>query len=517
MNKKINVWLLGAALGVGVSAVPAFAERIDKKDVPNQVLPVLQGQLPPGAKGAEYHSVERDGKKAFEVRFETADGRKTKAVVSRDGQLLEPAAGVAAPTTPPPVTPIPVPPTPVPPPALTPAPAVGSMTPDQARAELTRLRAEEDKLRVEYDGLNLQAARLVDRHNALEAAARGGDKAAVDERQRLVSLRNEIVTESRRLETQIAALDQREAQVAAAGGIQNEQVQLGSAIGTAVGDADDKDDDIHYARANRTDVPEAALRSLDKFTQGARDLWYRKEEINGKGSFGVHYVTADNKRHWASAYPSGEVRVQPKLSIYQPGKPLPPGAVPPEFPIDPSPVGAVADNTDKELRVQTITREQVPPVVLAALDQLTKGNKNIEYRRDTKGSAVSYTSHYVSPDNKRYFVNVSEAGKATGAPQLSNTQPTAVKPLKKPAGGAVTGGAPAGGGAAAGLKPLANSQVPKEVSTAFMKAAGNKAADWQFFRAGQDDFAAHFTKDGKKFEIRVDESGKVLSGPTAVQ
>ena len=529
MNRKVSVWLLGASLGMGVSVSSVLAERIDKKDVPDNVLPVLQGQLPPGAKKAEYHAGEQNGQKIFEVRFETAAGEKTKAVVSRDGKLLQPAAG--APVTPAPVTP--VPPGPLTP-SVTPAPAAPGAAPlnlpavpatlsaDEARAQLTQLRAQEDALRVQYDALDAQSAALVTQHNALEVAAKAGDPNAVAQRQRLVDQRNGIVNQQREIAQQIVQLDAQEAKVATAGKIQNEQTAVGTAIGTAAGDHDGSPTSVHYARAQRAQIPPATLTSLDKFTNGNRDLFYRSEEIDGKQSFGVHYVTPENKRFWASAYPSGEVRVQPKLSIYQPGKALPPGAVPPDFPIDPSPVGAVADNSGGDLHVQTITREQVPPAALAEIDKLTKGNKNVEYRKDTKGTAVSYTTHYVSPDNKRYFATVSDAGKVLEAPKLSNTQPTAVKAAPAAAAPVHPGAAPAtptvGKSAGSALTPLPNAEVPKAVSSAMLKATEKQGPkDWQFFKSGQD-FAAHYTgKDGKTYEIRVDDNGKVLSGPTPVK
>jgi hypothetical protein len=526
MNRKVSVWLLGASLGMGVSVSSVFAERIDKKDVPDNVLHVLQAQMPPGSKKAEYHAGEQNGQKIFELRFETPAGEKTKAVVSRDGKLLQPAAG--APVTPAPATPV----TPAPvTPAVTPAPGItplnlpavpATLTPEQARAELAQLRAQEDTLRVQYDALDAQSAALVTQHNALEPAARAGDQNAIAQRQRLDDQRNGIVTQQREIAQQIVQLDAQEAKVATAGRIQNEQTAVGSAIGTAAADHDGSPTAVHYARAQRAQIPPATLASLDKFTNGARDLFYRSEEIDGKQSYGVHYVTPENKRFWASAYPSGEVRVQPKLSIYQPGKPLPPGAVPPDFPIDPSPVGAVADNTGGDLRVQTITREQVPPAALAEIDKLTKGNKNVEYRKDTKGNVVSYTTHYVSPDNQRYFATVSDAGKLVVQPQLSNTQPTAVKaapaaaPAARPGTGAPVTPTP-GKSSGSALTPVPNAEVPKAVSSAMMKAADKQAKEWQFFKSGQD-FAAHYVgKDGMKYEIRVDDNGKVLSGPTAIK
>jgi len=143
-----------------------------------------------------------------------------------------------------------------------------------------------------------------------------------------------------------------------------------------------------------------------------------------------------------------------------------------------------------------------------------------------KGTSVSYTTHYVSPDNKRYFATVNEAGKVVAEPKLSNTQPTAVKaaPAAAPAHTAspatpAHSATPAAPSAGTKLTPVPNAEVPKAVSSAMMKATDKLGPkDWQFFRAGQDDFAAHFTgKDGQKYEIRVDDSGKVVSGPAAVK
>jgi hypothetical protein len=69
------------------------------------------------------------------------------------------------------------------------------------------------------------------------------------------------------------------------------------------------------------------------------------------------------------------------------------------------------------------------------------------------------------------------------------------------------------------LKSVDQRDVPKAVISTVLREANNQGGhDWQYFRAGQDDYVVRYTtKDNKKMETRIDNSGKVVEAPRAVR
>jgi hypothetical protein len=98
-------------------------------------------------------------------------------------------------------------------------------------------------------------------------------------------------------------------------------------------------------------------------------------------------------------------------------------------------------------------------------------------------------------------------------PHAARDQPAAGRE-PAPAAGHDT---PAASGSA--LKSIDQRDVPKAVIQTVTREANNQGGhDWQYFRAGQDDYVVRYTtKDNKKMETRIDNSGKVVDAPHAVK
>jgi len=546
---KLAVAVAGLALGLGVPAVmpPAVAraadvqaEKVGRDKLPDVVARTFDQYVPAGAKVTEYVEQNRDGKRVYVANF-TAGGQKLKLHVRGDGSLFEPsevneiarATGQPAPAVGQPLPPLagqPLPP-------LAPAVQPGAMTADQARVEIDRLRAEEAQLVAQRDQRTAQIQDLQRRTADLQPRIARGEAAAATERSQLDVEQQRLTVDRDRLSVEIARDQQRERDVAALvpGGVPGLPVApaaaplpadqiagIGAATNDRVGDAEP-----HYTRIPETDVPPEAFRALERYSANGRDRFYRREEIGGRTSYSVHYLTADNKRYWASAYPTGDVRVEPKLSIYQP-EPAAAAARTAEARRDDhrdvdagrAPAAAPAPAADNREHLAAVGRDQVPGGVLRELDKHTRGMKDVEYRRETQGDRVSYSAFYLNPQNQRYWVSVNENGTIKSEPRLSVNQPdnagdartaAAHEPAREPARNADE---------PVKYTRIGLNDVPAAARDDISRTTSG-GRDVQYMRSVRDGKTYYSTvwttRDGKKMEARFDETGRIVDGPHAAR
>lgn len=450
-NRKLTFWTLGLAIGAALPVLPASAadepkiEKIARDKVPAPVMQTFQQRLPAGADVTEYIRQERGNKHIYVVRYKQPGAKgNQKMLASSEGQfLLGPlpgdeavsdaelnraiAAAAAIPVTPiNPVTPVP-PVTPIPSPL--PPVASASLTPEQARAEIDRLEAQQNALRVDIQRADVEVQREQQRIADLDGRVRAGDAAAAAQRQQLITEENRLLVDRGQRSAEIDRIEQRQRELAVVAGLPvDEQARLAS----ATDDRDTSDKDVHYTRITEKDVPAEALRGLQRYTKGNHDFWYRRELIDNKLSYSVHYLSPENKRYWVSVLPNGQPRTEPRLSIYQPGKAAPVGAPPSRENRPGAPVPPVAaeqlfdrDRADNAAgaKFAKVSADQVPPAARTALEKLTKGQDDVQYRRDTDGTKVYYTAHYVTPkDGNRHWLTVNENGSTVTGPKLSAYQ-----------------------------------------------------------------------------------------------
>jgi len=166
-----------------------------------------------------------------------------------------------------------------------------------------------------------------------------------------------------------------------------------------------------------------------------------------------------------------------------------------------------------------VGRDQVPPAVLRELDRHTRGNRDVEYRRETQGDRVSYSAFYLNPQNQRYWVSVNENGSIKSEPRLSVTQPDANEART------AAGREPAREPARTADEPVKYSRIGLNDIPAAARDDVNRATsgghDTQYLRSVRDGktyySAIWTTRDNKKMEARFDENGRMVDGPHAAK
>jgi len=541
-NRRLSIVAIGLALGVAAPMVPARAagapagQKVRRDALPAAVDQTFQQRLPPGAEVTEFLRRGPAGNEVYVAHYKNkGGGGEHKIFVGSAGQfLLGPlpldqkvteaeldraiaASGAVQPGLAPAVQPA----------IGAPAPAAGTVTPEQARVEIQRQDVEENRQQVELDRLNTEIGRLDQRIRDAEARARRGDRNAAAERDQYVTKQRELIADRDRRNVEITRIEQRKRDVAAAAGIAYTEPQVAAArlpenpaeIETASGQAP------QVILVQQRDVPQAVLQAFDRQTRGMSDVEYRRETQGGQVSYLAHWVTPDNRRYWMQADQNGGIIREPMLSIHQPraragGAGLAAGNVPA--------AGAAGqlydqdrDDAARDARFSRVGGDQVPPAVRDSLEKYTRGQRDVEYRRDVEGSKVYYTAHYVTNDGNRHWVTVNENGTVRAGPKISQYQgaggearPAAARePAPVAHEPAPVGRAPAQN--ANTLTPVDSKNVPKPVVTTVLREANNQGGhDWEYFRVGQNDYVVRYmTKDNKRMETRIDASGKVVEAP----
>jgi hypothetical protein len=527
-SRKLSILAVGFAMGV---AVPSYLVRaadeenkvVQKADVPAAVQQAIQARIPAGADVTEYVRRGNGANQTFAAHFKQPGQKgQQKIFVSSSGQfLLGPVPGdekvtqaqleqamataarpgVAAP-------------------AVTPAPVAGSMTPDQARAEITRLQTRENELATDIDRANVEISRQDQQMRDIQAKGGANANAQIDQ---IRAQQQELGRKRDAAQTELAQNEQRQREVAAAAGIPlpsnpqlaNARLPAAGAAANANGLYDrDRDDQAaanpRFSRVTADQVPPAARQALEKYTRDQRDVEYRRDEENGKVFYTAHYVTNDGNRHWLTVAENGTTRIGPKISAYQTGQGTDLART--AAGREPAPIaGAPAD-----AGYRTIPQNDVPKAVVQGATRLAEGQGGHDWQwlRSERGGQTYYSVIYTDKNNRRLEARMDEKGNVIEQPHAAREQP---------AGGAAV---PAAGNTPGHEKPVGNTpraisqnEVPKAVVQTVTREANNQGGhNWEYFRVGNDDYMVRYTtKDNKQMETRIDNSGKVLEAPHAVK
>jgi hypothetical protein len=132
----------------------------------------------------------------------------------------------------------------------------------------------------------------------------------------------------------------------------------------------------------------------------------------------------------------------------------------------------------------------------------------------------------VQPNDKRYYVAVDESGSTVVEPRISDFQRGGDD--ARPASGRINrdenpdarDDRPARDDrdserGAVRYQSIKRADMPEKVRDAFeSKVAGSTDVDYQrSVRDGRTFYSAHYTKQGKRYEIRLNEQGQVVDGP----
>jgi len=518
-SRKLSIFALGLAMG---AAVPAFAadddagnnKTVQRGDVPAAVQQTIQQRIPAGAEVTEYVRRGNGANQIFAAHYKQPGQKgQQKIFVSSSGQFLlgpipgdekvtqaqiERAAANAVPGVAAPAIERPLPP-------------VGRLTPEQARSQISELQAREDVLTRDLDQRASQIRQADQQIRDLQARGGAGNNGQIDS---LRAQQREWQTISDRNRTELSQNQQRQREVAAAGGIElpaNTQV-AGARLPRDVGapaadplydrDRDDQATNARFSRVTADQVPPSARQALDKYTRDQRDVEYRRDVEGDRVYYTAHYVTNDGNRHWLTVNENGTNRVGPKISAYPTGSGTDLART--ASGREPAPVaGGPAD-----AGYRTISQADVPKPVMQGILRVADGQgaHDWQYLRSERGGQTNYSVIYTDKNNRRQEARLDDRGNVIEQPHAARDQ---AAPL--PAAGHDT---PAANNT---LKSVDQRDVPKAVISTVTREANNQGGhDWQYFRVGQDDYVVRYTtKDNRKMETRIDNSGQVVEAPHA--
>jgi len=519
---KLSVLAIGLAMGVAVPSLPARAadedtgnKVVQKADVPAAVRDAIQARIPAGAEVTEYVRRGNGANQTYAAHFKQ-QGQKgqQKVFVSSSGQfLLGPVPGdekvtqaqldrAAANAVPGVATPA----------IERPLPPVGRLTPEQARSQITELQAREDVLTRDLDQRSSQIRQADQQIRDLQA--RGG-ASANDQINQIRAEQQQWQTISDRNRTELTQNQQRQREVAAAGGIdlpantQLANARLPGGVGAPAADPlydrdrDDQATNARFSRVTADQVPPSARQALDKYTRDQRDVEYRRDVEGDRVFYTAHYVTNDGNRHWLTVNENGTTRVGPKISAYPTGQGTDLARTAAGH--EPAPVAGGSD-----AGYRTISQADVPKPVMQGILRVADGQgaHDWQYLRSERGGQTNYSVIYTDKNNRRQEARLDDRGNVIEQPHAARDQ----APL--PAAGHDT---PAADHNA--LKSVDQRDVPKAVISTVTREANNQGGhNWQYFRAGQDDYVVRYTtKDNRQMETRIDNSGKVVDAPHSVK
>jgi len=243
-----------------------------------------------------------------------------------------------------------------------------------------------------------------------------------------------------------------------------------------------------------SDIPAAALQSLDRFTTGGKDIrYYRQTSPTANISYYEADFTAnDNSRREVVVADNGSLIAGPLvLRDTVEDKDL------------------LADRPDNNAIPQPantarIEARDVPPRALAVMQHyVTERASDVRYRRDTFADrSIGYTVHWVLADNgRRYWLTAREDGSLLVPPRLSSIQPGSTNDPE-------------------GVRSVAIkwADVPDRVKQT-LQPLTQRDRNAQYYRQVRDGnkvfYGAEFADNGRQMWIRVDETGKTVAGPVA--
>ena len=82
----------------------------------------------------------------------------------------------------------------------------------------------------------------------------------------------------------------------------------------------------------------------------------------------------------------------------------------------------------KGMKYHAIPQAEVPAAALKGMEKYMKGNKDYAFRQEVHPDGkVTYSVHYLTPENKRYWISVDPKGTLEKGPLLSTSQPEPAK------------------------------------------------------------------------------------------
>lgn len=160
------------------------------------------------------------------------------------------------------------------------------------------------------------------------------------------------------------------------------------------------------------ELPGDVVRSLDRYTAGARDVVYYKQRVEDRERYQAVFTDRDGARKEVTVHETGSLLSGPL---------------------------ALTDNvTDQMLaadkpdqwQLATGTRVEardLPPRSAETIGRQVQRASDVRYRRDQYATGnTAYTAHWVDPESgRRYFMTAGEDGTSIVAPRLSAYQPAA--------------------------------------------------------------------------------------------
>lgn len=513
--RKLHVWMVGLALGAGLPAVPAYAqrgedggqaERIDKNRVPDRALQALQQQMGAGATHVTYHRVERGNRTLYEARFEAANGQRERVQVAADGTVVGPGAiGERG----------------------------GDRTAPRNTGQVAVPTTATPSLRDEFHRLNAEVARYNQVIAQAAQAGRRGDRETGAARDRLIGEQQRIIAERQQVINQLAQSDSQFTPVPVPSATDDRPSEE---RGQLVQEYQRLNSEV--SRYDQMIAQQAQLlQSGDRTAGTTRDrLIGEQTRIAGERDQLASRV-ARFEREGGSALAGGSLPGERRGGVG--------GA---------SDFGTDQDrdrsDDDRDVHYAPITAERVPVAVLNVLDRYTRNATDVRYRREVRGDRVSYSAHYILPDNgKRYWVSVSESGTVRVEPRLSIYQPeddrarTAGDRLdgrdrrddldrgrdrldgrdrpddrNRPDDRDRTGRDNFRDADAGRLTRVEQEDLPREVLRAATRAGErDDARNWGFYRTQDGDYVGLYqTRNNERREVVIDRSGNLVSGPRVI-
>ena len=276
-------------------------------------------------------------------------------------------------------------------------------------------------------------------------------------------------------------------------------------------------------------MPQPARRVLRTETEKAQNVDYFRvrDEAQDRNIFGATYTTADGKNMDLRVDRQGNVisrtdltaQAAAQAAAQQPAAPAPVQPAPAPAPVPapgtaqaptPTPAPAPTAPTAEAPKsgdpiYRRLQANEVPQNIRTVLDREAQGGKDVKYYRTKYGKQLAYEVKFDDASGKGKGVYVDDSGtvltRKTDDPRDTSEAETAS----------------ARESASDNKQALGRVQMddlPKQAKTQLTRLTeGGKNVNLYRTRyRGQDAFEAKFTtRDGKKMNIYVDESGKVLS------
>lgn len=247
-------------------------------------------------------------------------------------------------------------------------------------------------------------------------------------------------------------------------------------------------------RLEARDLPPRALATMNKYTERASDIRYRRDTYPDRSvGYTVHWVLNDNgRRYWITTKEDGSLIIPPRLSSIQPG----------------------STNDPEGVRSVAVRWADVPDRVKQTMEPLTRRDRDASYFKQVRdGNKVTYGAQY-SENGRKMWVRVDESGKTVAGPVAADTGRPVGDAGREPvpAAGRVPPGTPVTPGPAAkgGLSLADLPQPVQQYITTHTKGGRNVVAT-HHTEGGRPVYRVVWEgADGDRHQVRLHENGKVV-------